>query len=446
MRTALIYKLQLFSQSGIYFSQTGILFFWYARCNNCRIYLLQDLTAQAQGELVKFQSRTLYWTRLFFQEMNMTILENQTELQPGNSSAYLNKISKLEMGIVVALYVLLLLAILTGNGLVLSAFSVNKRLRTAINTLIMGLAVSDILVGFVSIPCWLYIFTSFHKQSFVSPTSYQFYITFDIFIGGASILQLTALSMERCHAIVRPLRHRTLSMKVFYVMIAIPWLYAATVAGLQPVQYHRWQEVYTLLVATTCFFIPFVVIFIAYLFIYRFARSQPGRGNISKHRSVRKAYKKDLRLSVTIAVITGLFVVAWLPLFVLTMIGTYYPQYLTPSPWMDRVLQLVKFCHYSNSALNPIVYAFRNSEMIATFRHIGHRLLCKMRQEPLARYRSSSLNRTSTRRSFSLQSSLKKSSSLKGGSTKEHNADKEEIGRNNNRTKKGNTVVYFSTV
>lgn len=378
--------------------------------------------------------------------MNMAILENQTELQPGNSSAYLNKISKLEMGIVVALYVLLLLAILTGNGLVLSAFSVNKRLRTAINTLIMGLAVSDILVGFVSIPCWLYIFTSFHKQSFVSPTSYQFYITFDIFIGGASILQLTALSMERCHAIVRPLRHRTLSMKVFYVMIAIPWLYAATVAGLQPVQYHRWQEVYTLLVATTCFFIPFVVIFFAYLFIYRFARSQPGRGNISKHRSVRKAYKKDLRLSVTIAVITGLFVVAWLPLFVLTMIGTYYPQYLTPSPWMDRVLQLVKFCHYSNSALNPIVYAFRNSEMIATFRHIGHRLLCKMRQEPLARYRSSSLNRTSTRRSFSLQSSLKKSSSLKGGSTKEHNADKEEIGRNNNRTKKGNTVVYFSTV
>lgn len=369
-------------------------------------------------------------------------LENNTETQIGNSSVYLTKMTNIELGIVVALYVLLLLAIITGNGLVLSAFSINKRLRTATNTLIMGLAVSDILVGFVSIPCWLNIFTSFHKQSPISPTSYQFYITFDIFIGGASILQLTALSVERCHAIVRPLRHRTLSMKVYYVMIAIPWLYAAVVASLQPVQFHRWQEVYTLLVATTCFFVPFIVIFFAYLSIYRFARSQPGRRKISKHRAVKQAFKKDLKLSVTLAFITGLFVVAWLPLFVVTMIGTYYPQYLPPTRKTDRVLQLVKFCHYSNSALNPVVYAFRNSEMIATFRYIARRLLCKVSREPLSR---SSSFKSSTRRSF--QTSLKRSSSLKGGSNREHNVNKEEIDRNSNRTKKNNTMVFMhSTV
>ncbi|XP_020618245.1 histamine H2 receptor-like [Orbicella faveolata] len=270
-------------------------------------------------------------------------LENKTEVQAGNSSVYLTKMSNIELGIMVALYVLLLVAIITGNGLVLSAFSINKRLRTATNTLIMGLAVSDILVGFVSIPCWLYIFTLSHKQSPVNPTTYQLYITFDIFIGAASILQLTALT-----------------------------------------------------------------------------------------------FKKDLKLSVTLAFITGLFVVAWLPLFVVTMIGTYYKQYLPPTRGTDRVLQFVKFCHYSNSALNPIVYAFRNNEMISTFRYIAHLLLCKVQQEPFSR---TSSFKTISRR-YSLQSSLKRSST-KSGSGRENK--KEEIKRNSNRAKTSETMVFLYT-
>ena len=243
---------------------------------------------------------------------------------------------------------------------------------------------------------------SLHDQIPPSFAMYQFYITFDIFIGSASILQLTALSIERCHAIVRPLRHRTLSMKVYYVMVMVPWLFAATMASLQPVQFQRWTEIYTLLMTTTCFFIPFIIIFAAYLSIYRFARCQP----IAKYRSERKAYKKDLRLSVTLAVVTGLFVIAWLPLFVMSMIGSYSPQYLPPTEWIDRVLQFVKFCHYSNSMINPIVYACRNNEMIRTFRHIGQRILCK--QEQLSLYlRRGSSSKSSDRR---VTSSLKKTS------------------------------------
>ena len=359
-------------------------------------------------------------------------------IQTGNSSVYLTKMSNIELGIMVALYVLLLVAIITGNGLVLSAFSINKRLRTATNTLIMGLAASDILVGLVSIPCWLHIFTLYHKSFSVNPATYQFYITFDIFIGAASILQLTALGVERCHAIVRPLRHRTLSMKVFYVMLAVPWLYAAVMASLQPVQFHRWQEVYTLVVASTCFFVPFIIIFFAYFSIYRFARSQPRRRKISKHRAVKQAFKKDLKLSVTLAFITALFVVAWLPLFAVTMIGTYYPQYLPVTLGTDRVVQFVKFCHYSNSAINPIVYAFRNNEMIATFRYIARLLLCKAQQEPFSR---TSSFKTSSRR-YSLHSSLKRSST-KNGSAKENK--KEEIQRNSNRAKKNDTMVFLYT-
>lgn len=379
---------------------------------------------------------------------NHTSVENTTDL---GYSEYLDKISKDELVVVLSLYACLLFGIIAGNGLVLVAFSINERLRTATNKLIMGLAVSDVLVGFVSIPCWLFMTISLHNQIPPSFATYQFYITFDIFIGSASILQLTALSIERCHAIVRPLRHRTLSMKVYYVMVLVPWLYAATMASLQPVQFQRWKEIYTLLMTATCFFIPFIIIFVAYLSIYRFARCQP----IAKYRSERKAYRKDLRLSVTLAVITGLFVIAWLPLFVMSMIGTYSPQFLPPTEWIDRVLQFVKFCHYSNSMLNPIVYACRNNEMIRTFRHIAHRLLCKKGQPPLHLSRSSSFKISSRRSSVSksdkrVTSSLRKTSikSTSGraasGSKRSTGSLREGIDVNGNQgnQKKGAVLTY----
>lgn len=336
--------------------------------------------------------------------------ENHSKVENA-SATWLDHISSDELVVFVSLYAFLLLAIVLGNGLVLLAFSVNERLRTTTNKVIMGLAVSDILVGFVSIPCWLYITITEQAKMPVNFFLYQFYIPFDIFIGSASILQLTALSIERCHAIVRPLRHRTLSVKVFYTMVLLPWLYAAIIASLWPVQYKRWKELYTLLMTATCFFIPFVIIIIAYLSIYRFARCQP----IAKHRSERKAYQKDLRLAVTLAVITGLFVVAWLPLFVVSMIGTYYPQYLPPSQWTARVLQLVKFCHYTNSGLNPLVYACRNSMMIRTIRHIGHRLLCSKTQLPLPISHTSSY-RISSRRLSSFSKSSERRISRKSSS------------------------------
>ena len=337
-------------------------------------------------------------------------LQNDTS-EMANSTRYLDKISTDELAAVVSLYALLLLAIVTGNGLVLAAFSINERLRTATNKMIMGLAVSDILVGFVSIPFWLNIIISLQSRFPVSFVTYQVYITFDIFIGSASILQLTALSIERCHAIVRPLLHRTLSKKVYYVMVTIPWLSAAIVASLQPVQFGRWKTIYTLLMTTTCFFIPFVTIFIAYLLIYRYARCQP----IAKHRSERKAYKKDLRLSVTLAVITCIFVVAWLPLFVMTLIATYNPKYIPATEWTARGLQFAKFCHYSNSAVNPFVYAFRNNEIIRTFRYIAHRLMCKEVQPELPLNRSSSYRKSS----FSKSSERKLTNSSMGrGSSK----------------------------
>ena len=286
-----------------------------------------------------------------------------------------------ELSAITAFYLLLALAILIGNGLILSSFAVNKRLRTSTNTLVMGLAVSDLLVGLVSIPSWIYIcFCFIHDK--VDHIGYQFYITSDIFIGSASILQLTSISIERCHAVVRPFQHRTLSVHFIYILLLVPWFYAGFMASLHPVQNENWEKVYTILMAVTCFLLPVTIIIIAYGCIYRFARSKPRR-KLTRHRAQKKYYNKELRLSITFAVITGLFVIAWMPLFGVTFLATYFPTLVPSTLATDRLLKFVKFCHYSNSALNPFLYAFRNSEMTRTFRYLVYRLLCRM-QEPIS--------------------------------------------------------------
>lgn len=328
----------------------------------------------------------------------------------------LAKMHVTELAIITVLYCLLTVTIITGNGLILTSFGLNRKLRTVTNTLIINLSVSDLLVGLISIPCWIYIFLSPYTVNPYTDTSYQFYITVDIFIGSLSILQLTSISIERCYAIVKPLRHRVMSMRVFYAMIAIPWVYAAIMASLQPVQFQRWTEVYTILMTTTCFFIPFIIILVAYVSIYVYARSGPMR-KLARHRTQKKAYNNEIRLSATVALITGLFVIAWLPLFVVSVMGTYYPEDL-PSPlWTDRLLKFVKFCHYSHSAINPFVYAHRNKEMIKTFRYIGYRILCKDHslQQPLVSSAAVSLMRSYHRGTF-------QQSSRKGLSSSQNNS------------------------
>ncbi|XP_068690694.1 histamine H2 receptor-like [Montipora foliosa] len=281
-----------------------------------------------------------------------------------------------ELALVTALYCLLIITIITGNGLILTSFVVNRKLRTVTNTLIINLSVSDALVGLVSIPSWIYIFLSAYTDKPYTVGSYLFYITVDIFIGTASILLLTSISIERCYAIVKPLRHRTLSTRAFYSLIVIPWAYASIISILQPVQFKRWKEAYTILMTATGFFIPFTIILVAYVTIFVYARSG-AKPKLACHRVHKKAYYNEIRLSATVALITGLFVIAWLPLFVVTVMATYYPQSLPNPPRMTRLLEFVKFCHYGNSAINPFVYAYRNKEMIKTFRSIGLWILCK---------------------------------------------------------------------
>lgn len=118
-----------------------------------------------------------------------------------------------EADIVGAIFFCILSAMIVfGNSLVIGAFRVNRRLRTKTNLLLISLAIADLLIGTISLPLWVYTkLVPIHPKSL-----YDFYLTFDIVCGVSSILNLTAISLERCYALLHPIKHRNIRKRKFF--------------------------------------------------------------------------------------------------------------------------------------------------------------------------------------------------------------------------------------
>ena len=281
---------------------------------------------------------------------------------------FLKHVTTVEIVISLVYFTIISIAIVTGNTLVIAAFVKNFRLQTKTNTFILGLAVADFLVGVISIPGWLYVYSCHYFDIILHPVVYDLYITYDVFIGCASIFQLTSISIERCIAIVWPIRHRGIRVGVFHKMIIVAWIASAFVAGLYPVQLKHWEEGYTAFIFSICFAGPFIVLFGVYVLIYDRARNSRTRV-CSEIASVN--FRREIRVTGTVALVTGVFLIAWFPFFVVTALATYEMERLPEPAGLLRLIAFVKALHYSNSGLNPIIYGYRNPEMGRTMKTIA---------------------------------------------------------------------------
>lgn len=109
-----------------------------------------------------------------------------------------------------AFFGILAVMIVFANSLMIGAFYVNRRLQTRTNYLLMSLAVADILVGAIALPFWLYISITY---TFLGPV-FKFYFVIDVTVIVSSVLNFTAISVERCYALVRPIKHRNIRKSV----------------------------------------------------------------------------------------------------------------------------------------------------------------------------------------------------------------------------------------
>lgn len=347
-----------------------------------------------------------------------------------------------------------------GNLLVCAAFYLCRDLRTVTNYFVVSLAIADLLVGFVCMPFWFSYLIQQRPNSKQDFELYTLWICLDIVSGTSSIMNLVAISVDRFYAITSPFNyHLKLTKKRALFCIVLLWLYSIAVASLHILKNRKW---YGYFVSCASFFLPLPVLVYSYARIFRVAHEQAlkmrgdRRGHVmsevghdekngeavetdvfvntkpratysmasrnsysatlrqpsnasrfifhkvrprltsqSSVRQMRRVLHTDLKAAKTLAIVMGAFIACWSPYIITMLIAVACGAHCLP--W--QVIKIMKWLHYSNSAVNPIIYTLLNRHFRAAFRRILCRFVSARRFSYVGRLLSHSTPRSSARSS-----------------------------------------------
>eukprot|EP00794_Sanderia_malayensis_P005311 gene5311-5980_t len=277
---------------------------------------------------------------------------------------------------------LLIVTILIGNTLVCLAFkSVSRRLKSITNSFVISLAASDILVGAFSLPLW-----AVFRMGYISQNSlpYFIYIGLDIVCGTASILNLTMISLERMYAVRFPATHRNIAHKRRVILggIGFVWFFAFSLSGLAGLKIANVWSGYTYLVVIFAFVLPTIVIVASYMAIFHTMKCRQ-----EQH----WRFKQEIRVAIMIGIVIVLFLICWLPFFIFNIVF-YHVCPCKPNHVLFPLIPIVKYMHYSNSLMNPIIYAYRYPDYRNAFKKMLFR--CHCQKDDFYRQRTASVKST----------------------------------------------------
>uniref|UniRef100_A0A8C6FVQ1 D(2) dopamine receptor n=1 Tax=Moschus moschiferus TaxID=68415 RepID=A0A8C6FVQ1_MOSMO len=198
------------------------------------------------------------------------------------------------------LLTLLIFIIVFGNVLVCMAVSREKALQTTTNYLIVSLAVADLLVATLVMP-WVVYLEVVGEWKF-SRIHCDIFVTLDVMMCTASILNLCAISIDRYTAVAMPMLYNTRysSKRRVTVMIAIVWVLSFTIScpmlfGLNNTDQNECiiaNPAFVVYSSIVSFYVPFIVTLLVYIKIYIVLRRR--RKRVNTKRSSR-AFRANLK-------------------------------------------------------------------------------------------------------------------------------------------------------
>ncbi|XP_037547945.1 opsin 4xa [Nematolebias whitei] len=284
---------------------------------------------------------------------------------------------------IVAFFVLVIGAVgVTGNALVMYAFSCNKKLRTPPNFFIMNLAVSDFLMAITQSP--IFFVNSLYKGWIFGEIGCKVYAFCGALFGITSMINLLAISIDRYIVITKPLQSiGWTSARRTCLIIALVWLYsfAWSLAPLLGWSSYipeglmtscTWDYVtstpanksYTLMLCCFVFFIPLGIISYCYLWMFLTIRhasremdqlgSQVRKSTLIQQLSIRTEWK----LAKIAFVVIIVFVLSWSPYACVTLIAwAGYASIL--NPYSKAVPAVIA---KASAIYNPFIYAIVHSK------------------------------------------------------------------------------------
>ncbi|XP_037246588.1 D(3) dopamine receptor [Falco biarmicus] len=183
-------------------------------------------------------------------------------------------------------YCILILAIIFGNVLVCLAVLRERTLQTTTNYLVVSLAVADLLVATLVMPWVVYLEVTGGVWTF-SRICCDIFVTMDVMMCTASILNLCAISIDRYTAVVKPVQYQystgQSSCRRVSLMIVIVWMLAFAVSCPLLFGFNTTGDpsvcsisnpsfiIYSSLVS---FYLPFLVTLLLYVRIYLVLRQR----------------------------------------------------------------------------------------------------------------------------------------------------------------------------
>uniref|UniRef100_A0A8C0IJE1 5-hydroxytryptamine receptor 7 n=2 Tax=Strigidae TaxID=30459 RepID=A0A8C0IJE1_BUBBB len=331
---------------------------------------------------------------------------------------------KIVIGVVLSIIILMTIA---GNGLVIISVCIVKKLRQPSNYLVVSLAAADLSVAFAVMP-FVTITDLVGGEWLFGKVFCNVFIAMDVMCCTASIMTLCIISVDRYLGITRPLTYPVRQNgKLMAKMVFIVWLLSASIT-LPPL--FGWAKNvtvervclisqdfgYTVYSTGVAFYIPMAVMLVMYSRIYKAAKVSAEKHrfmNFPKHyeeegvycleassrshhsskrtkaveecatlskllRQDRKnisIFKREQKAARTLGIIVGAFTFCWLPFFLMSTARPFICG-IHCSCMPLRLERTLLWLGYTNSLINPLIYAFFNRDLRTTFWNL---LRCRYR-------------------------------------------------------------------
>ncbi|XP_055040748.2 adenosine receptor A1 [Misgurnus anguillicaudatus] len=294
----------------------------------------------------------------------------------------------------IGMEVLIALSSVIGNVMVVWAVRINRSLRDTTIYFIVSLAFADIAVGALVIPLAITISiglrTHFYSCLFVACTV--------LVLTQSSILALLAIAIDRYLRVKIPMSYkRVVTPRRAGTAVLLCWM-IAIIVGLTPML--GWNNLEKLRqgnetpgpdLLITCEFEnvismdymvyfnffgwvlpPLVVMLLIYAEIFYMIHMQLNKKVTANQRDPTRYYGKELKLAKSLALVLLLFAISWLPLHIMNCITLFCP---TCEKSVYLLYTAILLSH-GNSAVNPIIYAFRITKFRNAFVKIWKQYVC----------------------------------------------------------------------
>ncbi|NWY36628.1 AA3R protein, partial [Sylvia atricapilla] len=288
---------------------------------------------------------------------------------PNSSSPALSSLDGIYIGTecLVALFATL------GNVLVMWVVRLNSAFQNTTLYFIASLALADIAVGLLVVPLAIVVSLGIALPAH----GCLFMCCLLLVFTNASILSLLAIAIDRYLRVKLPTRYKTITTgrRVWWAL-GLCWA-LSLLGGLIPMFGWNKAEPRSSLRCRfmavmrmdymvyfcffTCTLVPLLLMCALYAEIFHIIRTKLSQG--SAVRGARAFYGHELRTAKSLALVLLLFVISWLPLCIINCVFYFHPESHIP----PHLIYLAILLSHANSAMNPIVYAYKIKKFKNTY-------------------------------------------------------------------------------